>query len=270
MASHTSTKSELEQAFRSWVNGIKQHDDKAISALLAPDLNHNGRQVGKQEYLDGLLKATADTQDIAVDMLIVSSQNPAVAARLIHHSRQGHQHPEYLFVHFSHSPPQITSVRSLADEASSSPIPLSPPTPAPEPTTAVQDLPAFYTSYIASINAHTMEQRFPGSCQPKLTHNTVPRDIPSYIDLIESSFEDIRGLHFNVVDLVADEAKQQVASRIEFTGRPVRPFRGVEPGVNGEEVKFHEHAFYFLEGGKIVRVWSVLDMDAYKKCLGRS
>ncbi|CAG9938567.1 unnamed protein product [Clonostachys rosea f. rosea IK726] len=274
MTSHTATKPELEQAFRSFVAGIKQHDEKAISALLTPDLNHNGQQVGKQEYIGDLLKATADTQDIVVDMLIVSSQNPAVAARLIHHSGQGHQqHPEYVFVHFSQSnpSPQITSIRSLADEASSSPIPLSPPAPTPEDTTtAVKDLPSFYTDYIASINTHTMEEHFPRFCQPNLTHNTRALDIPSYIHLIESSFEDIRGLHFNVVDLVADEAKQQVASRIEFTGRPVRPFRGVEPGENGEEVKFHEHAFYFLEGGRIVRVWSVLDMDAYKRCLGRS
>ncbi|CAH0032715.1 unnamed protein product [Clonostachys rhizophaga] len=272
MASQTTTKSELEQAFLSFVAGIKRHDEKAISALLAADLNHNGQQVGKQEYLDELLKATAGTQDIVVDMLIVSSQRPAVAARLIHHSDQGHQqHPEYVFVHFSPQPSlQITSIRSLADEASSSPIALSPSAPTPEDTTAVKDLPSFYTDYIASINTHTMEKDFPRFCQPNLTHNTRSLDIPSYIHLIESSFEDIRGLHFNVVDLVADEAKQQVASRIEFTGRPVRPFRGVEPGANGEEVKFHEHAFYFLEGGRIVRVWSVLDMDAYKKCLGRS
>lgn len=272
MASQTATKPELEQAFFSFVAGIKQHDENAISVLLAADLNHNGQQLGKQEYLDGLLKATADTQDIVVDMLIVSSQNPAVAARLIHHSGQGHQqHPEYVFVHFSSQPsPKITNVRSLADEASSSPIPLSPPAPTAEQTNAVKDLPSFYTDYIASINTHTMEEHFPRFCQPNLTHNTRSLDIPSYIHLIESSFEDIRGLHFNVVDLVADEAKQQVASRIEFTGRPVRPFRGVEPGVSGEEVKFHEHAFYFLEGGKIVRVWSVLDMGAYKRCLGRS
>ncbi|KAK7229340.1 hypothetical protein V2G26_001510 [Clonostachys chloroleuca] len=228
MASQTATKPELEQAFFSFVAGINQHDENAISVLLAADLNHNGQQLGKQEYLDGLLKATADTQDIVVDMLIVSSQNPAVAARLIHHSGQGHQqHPEYVFVHFSSQPsPKITN------------------------TNAVKDLPSFYTDYIASINTHTMEEHFPRFCQPNLTHNTRSLDIPSYIHLIESSFEDIRGLHFNVVDLVADEAKQQVASRIEFTGRPVRPFRGVEPG--------------------IVRVWSVLDMGAYKRCLGRS
>ncbi|CAH0045436.1 unnamed protein product, partial [Clonostachys solani] len=160
-------------------------------------------------------------------MLIVSSQNPAVAARLIHHSRQGHQqHPEYVFVHFSQPIPKITSVRSLADEASSSPIPLSPQAPTPEQSTAVQDLASFYSDYIASINTLTMDRHFPRSCQPRLTHNDRALDIPSYIALIESSFGDIRGLRFNVVDLVADEGKQQVASRIEFTGRPVRPGAG--------------------------------------------
>lgn len=80
---------------------------------------------------------------------------------------------------------------------------------------------------------------------------------------MEDAQEAIPDMIFQVVDLIVDEDKQQVAARLEFTGTPVKNWEDVEP--NGKEVNFSEQAFYWFEKGKICSVVSVVDMEAYRK-----
>lgn len=82
---------------------------------------------------------------------------------------------------------------------------------------------------------------------------------------MEDSFEAISGLVFNVRDLIVDEERQQICSRIEFTGTPVRSYAGAEP--NGRSVRFAEHALYWLDKGQITRVFTVIDWQSYRKQL---
>jgi predicted ester cyclase len=82
---------------------------------------------------------------------------------------------------------------------------------------------------------------------------------------MEDSFEVISGLVFSVRDLIVDDERQQIFSRIEFTGTPVRPYAGVEP--NGRPVRFAEHAIYWLDRGKIARVVTVIDWKSYREQL---
>lgn len=51
-----------------------------------------------------------------------------------------------------------------------------------------------------------------------------------------------------------------VAVRLAFDCTPVGEFLGLP--VNGKRVRFTEHVFYTLEGGRIRTVWSLLDRQA--------
>jgi predicted ester cyclase len=82
----------------------------------------------------------------------------------------------------------------------------------------------------------------------------------------EREFREIPDLHFKVSILVSDE--KTVASRLEFEISPSGEFLGLP--VNGKRVSFSENVFYEYEGGKIVRVWSVLDKAAIEAQLARS
>ncbi|KAF9784234.1 hypothetical protein IL306_007747 [Fusarium sp. DS 682] len=127
------------------------------------------------------------------------------------------------------------------------------------------DLGKLYRDYIESINDKTMEANFHTFCQPSVTHNTVEKTIPEYIALIKDSQEAIQGLYFDIQDLIVDNEAGRVAARLEFTGVPVKTWADAEP--NGKSVKFHEHVMYWFDNGKIHWVWSVVDLETYRKQL---
>jgi len=66
---------------------------------------------------------------------------------------------------------------------------------------------------------------------------------------------------FTITDLVVEDERPQICSKIEFKETPVRPCSGAEP--NGRTVKFAEHAIYWLDRGKIARVVTVIDWHYY-------
>ncbi|CVL05437.1 uncharacterized protein FMAN_10740 [Fusarium mangiferae] len=127
------------------------------------------------------------------------------------------------------------------------------------------DLTALYRDYIKSINDKAMDGNFDKFCQPLVTHNTVKKTISEYIYLISESQMAIQGLYFDIQDLIVDKDAGRVAARLEFTGLPVKAWAGAEP--NGKSVKFHEHVMYWLDEGKIHWVWSVVDLETYRKQL---
>ncbi|KAF4453286.1 hypothetical protein F53441_4016 [Fusarium austroafricanum] len=127
------------------------------------------------------------------------------------------------------------------------------------------DLGTMYCNYIKSINDETMETNFESFCKPSVTHNTQKKTIAEYISLIQESQRAIQGLHFDIQDLIVDKDAGRVAARLEFTGVPVKTWADAEP--NGKSVKFHEHVMYWLDEGKIHWVWSIVDLDTYRKHL---
>ncbi|OIW23759.1 SnoaL-domain-containing protein [Coniochaeta ligniaria NRRL 30616] len=127
------------------------------------------------------------------------------------------------------------------------------------------DLTQFYTAYIRCINDQTMKTELHKYCHPHVMWCSRRLPLDEYRKLMEDSFEAISGLTFRVRDLIVDEERQQVCTRIEFTGTPVRSYAGVEP--NGRSVRFAEHAIYWLDRGKIARVVTAIDWQSYRKQL---
>jgi len=121
------------------------------------------------------------------------------------------------------------------------------------------DLREHYLSYISQINA--------GQCGSgglsKYVHEGVvhndsrPMPVDDYAQIIIDSQADLPGLLFEVDMLVVEEAHDDqrgpgdgsVAARLKLTYSP-------EPLTTET---FFEHVFYRFEGGKIRRVWSLLD-----------
>ena len=100
----------------------------------------------------------------------------------------------------------------------------------------------------------------------EVSYNGERVGLEAYQQAREREFREIPDLHFKISILVSDQ--KTVASRLEFDITPTGEFLGVP--VNGKRVKFSENVFYEYEGGKIVRVWSVLDKAAIEAQLSRS
>lgn len=121
-------------------------------------------------------------------------------------------------------------------------------------TTALNDL---YQSYIACLNAQDWDKlgNYVGT---EVAYNGEAVGLAAYRQAREREFREVPDLHFKVSILLSDQ--KTVASRLEFDISPSGEFLGLP--VNGRRVKFCENVFYEYEGGKIVRVWSVLDKAA--------
>ncbi|KAK2593432.1 hypothetical protein QQS21_008849 [Conoideocrella luteorostrata] len=252
--------------------------DDAIS-LLHPKVSINGKELLKEEYIRQL-RSTADDftdQKAEVELSIVDGDDTQVAARVVHSARLGNHHQptdtagqlrqwiEHTFCWTSAG--KISKMIFLDTYPEESPIVPS------SPGVTKQNMPAqndmffkeFYKEYINTINALTMDKHFSKFCHPVVTHNDHNYSTDEYREMIESSFEDISGLFFTIKELFVDGESQLIAAVLGFTGTPVKPFRGIHP--TGKDVRFSEHAFYELKEGKIARVWSVLDLGAFQRCL---
>lgn len=76
--------------------------------------------------------------------------------------------------------------------------------------------------------------------------------------MLESDFEQIPDLYFDIQLLVADPPR--VASRLRFDVSPKGEFLGLP--VNGKRVSFTENVFYEFRDEKIWEAWSVIDKAA--------
>ena len=82
--------------------------------------------------------------------------------------------------------------------------------------------------------------------------------LAGYSAMLEKDFEQISDLSFEIELLVADG--RHVAARLAFNCAPKGAFLGL--AVNGKKVSFAENVIYAFSGGRIVRVWSVIDKAA--------
>lgn len=119
-----------------------------------------------------------------------------------------------------------------------------------------------YREYIPTFMADppTATTKLPNFLHQPVTHNTHALNIREYHNLGQEVRDAIPGLACEIVDLIADEGRQVVAARLEFSGTLVRPFAGAQPPAGGRKVKIPEIVFYWFDGGRIREVVSLVDM----------
>ena len=114
-----------------------------------------------------------------------------------------------------------------------------------------------YHRYIACLNERDLGQ-LKEFVDAAVEYNGEPVGLDRYRQMLEWNFRDIPDLRFTVALVIADG--DTIAARLTFDCRPSGRFLGLDIG--GRRVSFCENVFYAYEGGKIRRVWSVLDKTA--------
>lgn len=120
-----------------------------------------------------------------------------------------------------------------------------------------------YREYIPTFmtDPSTATANLPDFLHQPVTHNTQALNIREYHNLGQDVRDAIPDLGCEIVELIADEGRQVVAARLQFSGTLVRPFAGVQPPAGGRRVKIPEIVFYWFDGGKIREVVSLVDME---------
>ncbi|EXJ78879.1 hypothetical protein A1O1_09281 [Capronia coronata CBS 617.96] len=130
------------------------------------------------------------------------------------------------------------------------------------------DLRQLYTDYIAQINAGCGSGALAKYVNNGIVHNdSSPLSVDDYAQIILDSQASFPGLLFEVDMLVTDDANGakgggSIAARIKLSyDRSVAASNPSPETTSQQSTKetFYEHVFYSLEGGKISRVWSILD-----------
>ncbi|KAL8372454.1 hypothetical protein RB595_001994 [Gaeumannomyces hyphopodioides] len=138
---------------------------------------------------------------------------------------------------------------------------------APSRRLTAAEMSATYRAYIDCINARTMDADLARFCHPRVRHNGRDLSLAEYGGLMEDAQQAIEGLTFAIHTLLADEDGQRLAVRLEFAGVPRKRWAGsVEPsGAPLEPGGFAEHVYYWLDGGRIARVLSLVDLASYRE-----
>ncbi|KAI9167864.1 hypothetical protein HJFPF1_04004 [Paramyrothecium foliicola] len=276
-----SSRDEYVKVSHDWVKALHDQDIGALSLTVAETVRHDGEEQGKKKYTQqiiGDLEASA-VDKIELDLLIVDVSAGATAVRLIHHATlkqpylgasvtgKAIEWASYTLNWFNASL-QIIRTETLVDvdtlRANTVEAPRTPSLKLGQPPPNF-DMKAMYRGYLNAINTQTTVENLHRFCQPVVTHNLQVSTLDAFRFFIEDSFIQVEGMHLRLVDLIVDEVTQQIASRIELSGKPVGVWGGTPP--TGRSVQFPEHAFYTLDEGKIAYVWAVRDFDTYKKCL---
>ncbi|KAF7559171.1 hypothetical protein G7046_g4972 [Stylonectria norvegica] len=254
----------MEDVYRKWLDATNERKWEDALQYLAAELTIDGHQLTNKEYLlqvQSALEAAPDRRT-ELDTFIADTSADKAAARLIHgatfikpyngvkvtgESTEWTEHALYTFVE-----DKIAHITSLVDLDSAREnkrqVTRTPHLKRKQPLQEI-DLAAAYRRYIAAINDHEMAEIFPTYCHPELIHNMRRLSLEQYWRFIEGSFEEIQGLSFTIREIIVDKASQQLAARLEFTGKPVKEFMGIQP--TGKEVKFWEHVYYTFDDGKM-------------------
>ncbi|MGV8936539.1 MAG: ester cyclase [Allorhizobium sp.] len=120
-----------------------------------------------------------------------------------------------------------------------------------------EELADTYRAYIACLNAQDWDN-LGNFVADDAHHNGRPFGLSGYRAMLESDFDTIPDLRFNIDLLVC--GPPTIASRLKFDCRPRADFLGL--AVNGRRVTFSENVFYQFRDGRIAQVWSVVDKAA--------
>ncbi|KAB5578891.1 hypothetical protein GE09DRAFT_1091405 [Coniochaeta sp. 2T2.1] len=275
---------DAEAVFHQYLGLLNQQKWSQLGQVLANPLSYNDRTMGSDAYLRSLqddIEASSIT-GWKMDILVHDRKSNAIGARLLlsaHATTKADDQtaaPDGNLIQYAQHTlfairaGKISEIKAITDaDMANQSLDHVDPSPQPLSKEGSQqrplDLYQFYTSYIGCINSRTMETELHKYCLPHVIWGGRKLPVDEYRKVMEDSFDAISGLSFDVRDLVVDDDRQQIFSRIEFTGVPVRSYAGVEP--NGRTVRFAEHAMYWLDAGKIARVVTVIDWKAYRKQL---
>lgn len=119
------------------------------------------------------------------------------------------------------------------------------------------DIEALYRDYIECLNQRDWD-RLPQFVHDEVQHNGRPLGIAGYRAMLESDYERIPDLRFDIELLVAQPPR--LGCRLRFDVTPEADFLCLP--VNGRKVTFWENVFYEFQDGKIRDVRSVIDKPA--------
>lgn len=119
------------------------------------------------------------------------------------------------------------------------------------------DLADLYRDYIACLNKQDWLQ-LEQFVHHEVSYNGQRIGLSGYREMLEKDFHEIPDLYFNIRLLISDPPR--IAARLGFDCTPNGKFLGLD--LNGEKISFAENVFYELQGGKIEKVWSVIDKAA--------
>ncbi|KAF5597641.1 polyketide cyclase [Fusarium pseudoanthophilum] len=259
------SRSELVDLLKSILNARNEAKWETLESLFQASMLIDTTTHQRDNFIANLRSATGVS--VKLDSCVVDVNAQAVAGRVIKTETlpdgERYECQEIILTWFVDG--RLATLKRLKDVDSRSAKQTTTPSTLKELKPTTLDLGALYREYIKSINDKTMEANFARFCQPSVTHNTEKKTIAEYIYLISESQDAIQGLYFDIQDLIVDKDAGRVAARLEFTGIPVKTWAGAEP--NGKSVKFHEHVMYWLDEGKIHWVWSVVDLETYRKQL---
>ncbi|KAB5549463.1 hypothetical protein GE09DRAFT_174932 [Coniochaeta sp. 2T2.1] len=275
---------DTEAVFHQYLDFLNQQKWSQLGQVLANPLSYNERTMGSDAYLRSVQDDIEASSIVAwkLDIHVHDRKSNAIGARLLlsalntTNANDQTTVPNGRLIHYAQhtlfaiKAGKISEIKAITDvDMANQSLDHVDPSPPPLSKEGSQrrplDLYQFYTSYIGCINSRTMENELHKYCLPQVIWGGRKLPVDEYRQLMEDSFDAISGLSFDVRDLVVDNDRQQIFSRIEFTGVPVRSYVGVEP--NGRTVRFAEHAIYWLDAGKIARVVTVIDWKAYRKQL---
>ena len=111
-----------------------------------------------------------------------------------------------------------------------------------------------YRAYIACLNRQDWDA-LDRHVAEDVEYNGSTIGLGGYRDMLVEDFRAIPDLSFHVVALACDPPL--VASRLSFDCTPVGRLFGLP--VDGARVRFDENVFYEYRGGRVGRVWSVID-----------
>ncbi|KAM0244704.1 hypothetical protein ACHAP5_006047 [Fusarium lateritium] len=264
------SRTELIAVLEKIINTQNEGEWTILESLIQPTIRINGDPQQRNTFIADLSSRTQSGVISELDSYAVDTKAQAVAARIIKteiaSSTEKYQYQEIILAWFVDG--RLSNLKTLRDndarrteQASES----ATPSPLQEASPTSLDLEALYRAYIKSINEHTMEASFENFCKPTVSHNTVEKTIVEYITLIQESQSAIQGLYFEIQDLIVDSDLGRVAARLEFTGVPVK--RWADANATGDSVRFHEHVMYWFDEGRMHWVWSIVDLDAYRRQL---
>ncbi|KAM0471380.1 hypothetical protein ACHAP7_009155 [Fusarium lateritium] len=264
------SRTEIIAVLEKIVNTQNEGEWTILESLVQPTVIINGDSQQRNTFIAGLSSRTQSGVTSELDSYVVDTKAQAIAARIIKteiaSSTEKCQYQEIILAWFVDG--RLSNLKTLRDndgrrteQASETATPST----LQEAKPTSLDLEALYRAYIKSINEHTMEASFENFCKPTVSHNTVGKTIAEYIALIQESQSAIQGLYFEIQDLIVDSDLGRVAARLEFTGVPVKHWADAD--ATGDSVRFHEHVMYWFDEGRMHWVWSIVDLDAYRKQL---
>ncbi|KAI1443388.1 SnoaL-domain-containing protein [Annulohypoxylon stygium] len=283
---------DIEQIYRCIVKSVNERKWEDLPRYMTSHLIRNGQDYTPESYAAEikLFGGGGASVELTVDALIVDQASQRLAATVLVKAELGSassdggaqqiSSTEQQFLWFEDG--KVSTLFTLADgeelrRQKSDPeyqyapdlISLhSPPAPSHQVAGAklsAGELEASYREYIGCINTQTMETGLHKYCHYQVIHNTKTLTRDQYRLLIQEARTAVPDIVFNVRIVIADEASQLVAARLEFSGTPVGVMAGAKP--NGRGVSFCEHVTYLFQDGKISRVWSIVDWESYRQQL---